>query len=217
MKHHEALQQAVMNKLDTGGGNQAVLEYLKRIFPLTQGQAAFIVPFLEIRHYGKKSIIVDEGEIDNYLNMVVRGLVRKFVRKGKNEFILQLATEGHIIDSEISFLSRQPSLVVLETIEPTTLVSISYDRMQLLLEKMPGADRIGRLLLTDMFMKKDQRHYKQLQLSTRERFIEYMNNHPHMLQRVPQKYLASYLNLKPETFSRLKHLLKCRVPQVNPK
>jgi len=35
-----------------------------------------------------------------------------------------------------------------------------------------------------------------------------MQNHPDMLQRVPQKYLASYLNIKPETFSRLKHLLR---------
>ena len=75
---------------------------------------------------------------------------------------------------------------------------------------MPGANKIGRLLLTAMFVKKDERHFKQLHLTTRERFLEYMKNHPHMLQRVPQKYLASYLNIKPETFSRLKHLVKLK-------
>jgi hypothetical protein len=37
-----------------------------------------------------------------------------------------------------------------------------------------------------------------------------MESHPDMLQRVPQKYIASYLNIKPETFSRLKHLIKYR-------
>jgi hypothetical protein len=59
-----------------------------------------------------------------------------------------------------------------------------------------------------MFIKKDKRDFKQLNTTTRERFLEYMQTHPDMLQRVPQKYLASYLNIKPETFSRLKHLLR---------
>lgn len=63
-------------------------------------------------------------------------------------------------------------------------------------------------MVTQMFMKKDIRYYEQLQMTTRERFLAYVTNHPHMLQRVPQKILASYLNIKPETFSRLKHLLR---------
>ena len=45
-------------------------------------------------------------------------------------------------------------------------------------------------------------------MGVRERFMHYMEHHPHMLQRVSQKYLASYLNIKPETFSRLKHLTR---------
>ena len=73
---------------------------------------------------------------------------------------------------------------------------------------MPGAEALGRSIVTQMFIKKDNRYMEQLNISTRERFLQYMNNHPHMLQRVPQKILASYLNIKPETFSRLKHLVK---------
>jgi hypothetical protein len=42
----------------------------------------------------------------------------------------------------------------------------------------------------------------------RERFIYFVNRNPELLQRVPQKYLASYLNIKPETFSRFKHLVR---------
>ena len=144
------------------------------------------------------------------MNIVVSGLVRKYVRRGKSDITLQLATEGHIVHSEISFLQRVPSPVFVETIEPTTMVSIHHSNYEIALEKMPGADRIGRLLLLAMFVKKDERHYKQLHMTTRERFLEYLKNHPHMLQRVPQKYLASYLNIKPETFSRLKHLVKMK-------
>ena len=49
---------------------------------------------------------------------------------------------------------------------------------------------------------KDNRYFDQLLQSTRERFLEYVRTHPQMMQRVPQKYIASYLNIKPETFSR---------------
>lgn len=184
------------------------LEYLQRYFPVTPQQAELMIGYCVMRHYDKKSVIVQMGEQEQYLNMVVSGLVRKFVYRGKSEITLQLATEGHIIHSEISFLQRVPSPVVVETIESTTLVSLSYEDYLHALEHLPGAARMGRLLLTAMLIKKDERHYKQLHLSTRERFLEYMKNHPHMLQRVPQKYLASYLNIKPETFSRLKHLVK---------
>lgn len=200
---------AVANYIDTVY-SQYVLNYLQRFFPVSPEQVATIINHCEVRTFEKKTEILREGEMENYLSMVVKGLVRKFIRRGKNEFILQLATEGHIVHSEISYLKRTPSMVIVETIEPTVLVSLSYEQMQRVLKSMPGADRIGRLLLTAMFIKKDERHYKQLGLSTRERFLEYMTNHAHMLQRVPQKYLASYLNIKPETFSRLKHLVKAR-------
>jgi CRP-like cAMP-binding protein len=49
-----------------------------------------------------------------------------------------------------------------------------------------------------------------MRLDTRERFLQFVERNPELVQRVPQKYLASYLNMKPETFSRLKHLLKKR-------
>ena len=181
---------------------------LQRFFPVNEEQSKFLMPYLKVRQFDKKTIILNEGEVEQHLSMVVKGLVRKYVKRSKKDTTLQLATEGHLIDSEISYLRREPSQVIIETIEPSVLVSLTYDDMQEVLEKMPGANKMGRLLLTAMFMKKDERLYKQLQLSTRERFLEYNQNHPHMLQRVPQKYLASYLNIKPETFSRLKHLIR---------
>ena len=151
-----------------------------------------------------------DGEVDNYLNLVVKGLIRKYLPVRKDEVILQLATEGHVVQSEISFLTRKPSMVVLETLEPTILLSLTYDKMEEALDKFPKGERMGRLILSGMFIKKDENRYNRLSKSTRQRFFDYIDNHQHMLQRVPQKYLASYLNIKPETFSRLKALLAKR-------
>ena len=175
---------------------------------LSRSDFDLIIPLLELRSYDKKTFVVSPGEVDSYLNIVLKGMVRKYVKGPKGEVTLQLATEGHFIQSEISYHKRVPSDVILETIESTVLVSIHRDNIEYALVHMPGAEALARSIITQMFIKKDNRYMEQLNISTRERFLQYMNNHPHMLQRVPQKILASYLNIKPETFSRLKHLVK---------
>ena len=179
-----------------------------RIGPITREQFDLFLPYLKLRSFGKKEMILKQGEVDDHLNVVAEGLVRKYVITVKNEVTIQLATEGHIVQSEISFHKRIPSDVILETIEPTTLISMTYENVQLALAKIPIAESLGRAILTQMFIKKDSRYFNQLGKTTREKFLDYVNNHPHMMQRVPQKILASYLNIKPETFSRLKHLIR---------
>jgi len=181
--------------------------YLQRFMTITVDELKMLLSYCEIRQVDKRTIIVKEGEVDNYLNMVVKGLVMKYVRVKKSDMILQLATEGHVIHSEISFLTRTPSLVFVETLEPTIMLSLTYDKMEEALDKFPQGERLGRLILTGMYVKKEESRYYRLLRSPRERFLDYINAHPHMLQRVPQKYLASYLNIKPETFSRMKHLV----------
>lgn len=181
--------------------------YLQRFMTISIDELKMLLSYCEIRQVDKRTILVKEGEVDNYLNMVVKGLIMKYVKVKKSDMILQLATEGHVIHSEISFLTRSPSLVFVETLEPTIMVSLTYDKMEEALDKFPQGERLGRLILTGMYVKKEESRYNRLLKSARERFLDYLNAHPHMLQRVPQKYLASYLNIKPETFSRMKHLV----------
>ena len=183
-------------------------KFLQRYTRLEEKDLNHFLPYLELRSFAKKQTIVQLGETDDYLNLVVKGLARKYIMVGKNEKTLQLATEGHLIQSEVSFHQRGPSPVIIDAIEPLILVSMKYNNVQYVLENIPGAEQIGRKMVTYMFIKKDARYFAQLNLTTRERFLNYLTDHPHMLQRVPQKVFASYLEIKPETFSRLKHLLR---------
>ncbi len=184
-----------------------VYKFISQYVKISEREFNLFLPFLEMRNFPKREQVLKYGETDNYLNLVVKGVVRKYLLAGKYEKTLQLATEGHLIQSEISFHTRVPSIVIIETIEPTTMVSISYDNVQYALENIPSAEQIGLEIITYMFIKKDARYFSQLNNTTRQRFLNYLDNHPQMLQRVPQKILASYLEIKPETFSRLKHLL----------
>jgi len=185
-----------------------VYAYFKKFIDMTPQEFNMIAPYFEIRKFDKKTKVLKAGEIDAYFNIIMKGLARKYLLVNKKEITIQLSTEGHMIHSEISFNLQKPSDCIIEAIEPVTFLSMSYDNIQMIYEKFPATEKLGRLIISDMFIKKDQRDFKQLNTSTRERFLDYVKNHPDMLQRIPQKYLASYLNIKPETFSRLKHLLR---------
>lgn len=185
-----------------------ILKFVQQYIKISEQDFNQFLPFFEVRTFGKREEVLRYGQTDDYLNLVVKGLLRKYVLVGKNEKTLQLAIEGKVIQSEISFHKRIPSTVIIETIEPSVLVSIRYDKVQQVLDNIPAAEQIGREMMTYLFIKKDARYFAQLNNTTRQRFLHYVKSHPQMLQRVPQKVLASYLEIKPETFSRLKHLLK---------
>ena len=69
-------------------------------------------------------------------------------------------------------------------------------------------NRLGRLITLDWLLQKEIWEHERLRHEPRDRFIRFMNENSELVQRVQQKYLASYLNMKPETFSRYKHLLR---------
>lgn len=164
--------------------------------------------YCEIRQFQKGEIIVCEGEIDNYVNLVLKGLVMKYLMLNNHSTILQLATEQQLVTSEISFLTQADSPVYIKALEPTILLSMHYQKMQLMFAEFPKGEELGRKVMEHLYIQKDLRKNRIKQMTVRERFLHYINRNPHMLQRVPQKILASYLQIKPETFSRLKHLVR---------
>lgn len=206
----------MLQSIDINSYSDFLYGMIQKFGKLTRAEFDQLTPYFQMRYLDKRTILLQKGEVEDYLSVVVKGVVRKFVKVRGNEITLQLATEGHMIQSEVSFHMRTPSDVILETLEPTSLICMDYAGVQEALEKIPNAEELGRLIITYMFIKKDARYYSQLKNSTRERFLEYMRLHPHMLQRIPQKILASYLNIKPETFSRLKHLLRPAKDNKNP-
>jgi len=185
------------------------LDYARKFIEITEEEfRQLIYPYITVRKYGKKQIITEAGNIENYFNFIVRGLARKYYKKGKEEINTQISFEGHIMHSQESFHSRTPSEYFIEAIEHTTLVSITYDDLEKIYARSVKMEHLGRLIITYTMVIKDRWQMQLVKHTPRERFIHFVHRNPELLQRVPQKYLASYLNIKPETFSRFKHLVR---------
>jgi len=183
----------------------ALRQYISGFVSLSNEEFTLLADTLVIRNFDKKELLTNAGEVENYLNFVVKGLVRKYFMKGRTEVITQIAREGEFVNSSASFLSNTPSPYVVETLEPSTFLSITRQQLEKLYEESPRIERLGRIAITHLFLQREEWEHACLRLDTRERFTHFVKNNPDLVQRVPQKYLASYLNMKPETFSRLKH------------
>ena len=185
------------------------LDFLNKFIPLSPEEYnELIAPCVIKRHFEKKTIITETGEIEKYINFIDNGLVRKYYKKGVEEINTQISYEGHIIHAQESFHSRTPSEYTVEAVEPSELTSITFECLEKIYSSSEKMQQLGRLVITATMVLKDKWQSQLIKLTPRERFIRFVTKHPELMQRVPQKYLASYLNIKPETFSRFKHMVK---------
>lgn len=197
--------------------SRTFFDYLRKFVNITEEEfTKCLVPIIKVRRIGKKEFLTKEGEVENYFNFIVKGLVRKYYKKNNQEINTQISMEGHIILSQESFHSRTPSEYYIETIEPTVFISILFDDLEKLYTMSKKMEHLGRLVITHTMMIKDRWQMQMVKMTPRERFLNFVMKNPELMQRVPQKYLASYLNIKPETFSRFKHLLRNHIKSGNP-
>ena len=193
---------------------EALRQYVSGYIALTNEEFTFLADNIVVRSFDKKHQLVQVGEVEHYMNFVVKGLVMMYFNKGRDEVVTNIAKEGQLVSSSASFLSGAPSSYFVETLEPTRLLSLARADLDKIYHKNIHIEKLGRLLTTQFVLQKEEWELECMRLDTRERFLRFIEHNPDLMQRVPQKYLASYLNMKPETFSRLKHLLKKRPPAI---
>jgi CRP-like cAMP-binding protein len=196
----------LLNIMDT---TRPLQDYLRKFANITEEEfAKCLLPIIKVRRFGKREFLIHEGEVENYFNFITKGLIRKYYKKNHHEINTQISMEGHIILSQESFHSRTPSEYYVETIEPSTVISIHYEDLEKVYAMSKKMEHLGRLVVTHTMVIKDRWQMQMIKMTPRERFLNFIMKNPQLLQRVPQKHLASYLNIKPETFSRFKHLLR---------
>ena len=184
-----------------------LLTFLNKFVKVSIEEFAELIAWTEPRQFEKKTILTKPGDVEEYMYFITSGLIRKYFLKKDQEIITHLVKEGGIIGSGESFLTGQPSRYFVETLEPTTAFAISRQKLEEMYGSSKKWEKLGRIMTTQYFLVQEMRLMDNIRYSTRERFVKFMNENTDLIQRVPQKYLASYLNIKPETFSRLKHLM----------
>jgi len=161
--------------------------------------------FLEEREIPSKTILLLEGEIATKMYFIKKGCLRLWFNKDGRDITFQFFFEGQPVASIDSFMNNEPSMFTLESIEPSTIISISKDSFKQLQQSIPMfKDGFQEILYQRL------RNYSSLFLSRikdtpRERYEDLLNNHPEIIKRVPQHYIASYLGITPISLSRIRN------------
>lgn len=160
--------------------------------------------FIE-REIPSKSILLKEGEISNQLYFIKKGCLRMWFNKEGKEITFQFFFENQAVASIDSFLSNQPGMFTIESIEPSVLMTITKNNFEQLLIFYPELKEGFQDIIFQRFRNYARLFLSRIKDSPRERYEDLIHNHPEIIKRIPQHYIASYLGVTPISLSRIRN------------
>jgi CRP-like cAMP-binding protein len=187
------------------------LSHLQERIVITSEELDTIKKYLTPKKLRKKQYLLQEGDVAKYIAFVEKGLLRSFsVDEKGNEHIIQFALEGWTISDLNSFLNGTPAIYNVEALEDCELTMISRSSHDVILQQVPAYDGYMRMQLTGAYISMQKRLTSILSLSIEERYLNFTQLFPDLMQRVPQHMIASFMGLTPETLSRIRGKLKSK-------
>jgi len=163
--------------------------------------------FSKLTHktFEKKDFLLKEGQICKNNFFLTSGLVRSFyIDKKGNEKITQFALENWWVTNMESYIKSVPSYSSIQAIEKTTVLIIDKIALEKLFKSFPKLEKYFRMITENMLIAIQRRNDIYLQMKSKDRYDNLIQNFPDFTQRVPQYMIASYLEITPEYLSELR-------------
>ena len=167
-----------------------------------------VLGFSEFRVYSKGSLLANIGDSAARAAIVMNGIVRSYYVDGDGNDITQFfAREGSICMDE-GMMGFDEILKMWEAIEEVTVMLFDVKRMKELIYSREKLKNIWIELLEGGMRYKMYREGGFLTENATERYLKFRRNYPDLAGRVQQRYIATYLGIKPESLSRIRAMLK---------
>ena len=183
-----------------------LLDYFQKIIPLNNEEKQLVTELFKPRLYRKRQYVLQEGDVCNQFNFIVRGCLRMYKIDNKgNTHIIQFASENWWLSDIGSFHERKPSELNIDALEDTMVLQISHENLVLLYTKAPKFDRIFRVLIENSFVSLQKRLLQNISSTAEERYNSFLDSYSDLTKRLPQTQIASFLGITPEFLSRLRN------------
>lgn len=181
-----------------------LIEFMHGIRPISAPLKTVLEQKLEIIELPKKTLLLKEGQACNHIHVVLSGILRMYYIKDAEEICSRFIDESLMAISVKSFYTGTPGYEYIETLEPCVLARIHRDDLELIYQQFDEFNYIARVITEQYFVKSEERLYLLRKQSAEERYRYFLDKYPHLIQRVPLMYIASYLGLSIETLSRIR-------------
>jgi CRP/FNR family transcriptional regulator len=184
---------------------EQIKKHFSRYVEFSNSEVDKIFLKLTQKTFEKKDYLLKEGQICKSNYFLINGLVRSFYIDNKgNEKITQFALENWWVTNMESYIKSVPSYSSIQAIEKTTVLIIDKEELDKLFKTIPKLERFFRMITENMLIAILRRSDIYLQMKSKDRYDDLINNFPVFAQRVPQYMIASYLEITPEYLSELR-------------
>lgn len=168
-------------------------------------------PAIEALHHSftkvelaKNEFLIKEGQICKHLYFLEKGCLRGFYNIDGKDVTQWFGFENDFATSFRSFIAQVPTAEYIHAVEDCMLWSITKDELNNLFENFNEIEKIVRLIYEQYYIRLEERYANAHFKTATERYENLLQNEPHILQRIPLGYIASYLGISQETLSRIR-------------
>jgi CRP-like cAMP-binding protein len=162
----------------------------------------------QIRTVKRETILKRADRTEENLNLIISGSVCILTWNEQNFICTDLLFDNEFGFDYLSFIIRKPTPYEVRTMEETELLTVSYADFEKFTIQSKYGDKIWRYATQALYVDK---HYQQLQLLTMtatQRYKLAMKHQGNLMQRIPQKYIASYLGITQQSLSRMRRNIR---------
>ncbi len=184
---------------------EAIDKHVMKCSFLTEQELDTFNQSFEFRKYPRKTLLLSAGEICDFEAYINKGCIRSyFINEDGAEVTLQFATEDWWVSDIASFHERTPSKVFIETLESCELLILTPVTKEALLSKVPKFERIFRIMIQRNLARLQERLFLTITTEGTQKYLDFVQRYPQIIQRVPQHYIASFLGITPEFLSKVR-------------
>ena len=179
-------------------------ELARRYSTMTHEELDLLESILVPLKFAKNEMILREGETCTNIYWVVKGLVRQYYYKNGKELTEYMAAENTIVMCIESLFREQPTHLQIKALEPTIMIALPKAELEAVAMKSVNIQILFRKILEESLIL-SQHHADMLRFeSAQDRYAKLVKNQPQLVLRAPLVYIASYLQMTPETLSRVR-------------
>jgi CRP/FNR family transcriptional regulator, anaerobic regulatory protein len=179
-------------------------EYIKTLGKLSDEEIDFAKGLFFREEIKKGEYYLKEGQFCNKISFIEKGLFRLFYQLNGDEKIMLFFSETQFMTDYFGFLTSSTSIRPIQALEDSVIYSIDRDALNRLFDYSKNWERLGRILAESAYVTSVLRANRLLHDDYDTRVKTFLDESPSLIQRVPQYMIASYLNMTPETLSRVK-------------
>ena len=152
----------------------------------------------------KGEFLVQPGSHTHNLYLLLKGVVRGYILESGKEITTWINDENEVVGSIRSLGLEAPTEEYIEAIEDSQLIGVPYETIEFLYANYPEANIIGRKILEESYREAEERAYISRIPSAEKKYKRFMETKGELLNRIPLRFVASYLGMTLETLSRIR-------------